>query len=270
LQLVVKLGGSILERETPKPFIDDVKTLYGLGHKLVLIHGGGRIVSEVSRRMGKEPRFIVSPKGFRSRYTDEEDIQIYSMVMAGRVNKSIVLALLSEGLPAVGISGIDGGTVKAKRKKELLIVDERGRRRIIDGDYSGKIEKVNPNLINLLLKEKYLPIVSPIALGEGYELLNVDGDRLAAYVAGALKADLLILFTDVDGVVIDGKVVNELTYTEAKEMFPRIGHGMTTKVYAALEALEMGVKEVKISSGLKEKPIAEVLAGKAGTLITHG
>ncbi|MEM2122316.1 MAG: [LysW]-aminoadipate/[LysW]-glutamate kinase [Candidatus Bathyarchaeia archaeon] len=269
MQLIVKLGGSIFEKAVSKPFIEDVKALHNHGHKLVLIHGGGRIVSEVSERMGKEPRFVFSPKGFRSRYTDEEDIQIYSMVMAGRVNKTLVSAFLSGGLPAVGLSGLDGATVKARRKRELLIVDENGRRRIIDGDYSGKIEGVDPSLINLLLREGYLPIISAIAIGENYEHLNVDGDRLAAHVAGALKADILILFTDVDGVVLDGKVVGKLTYMEAEELLPRIGHGMTTKIYAALEALDMGVKEVKISSGLRERPLTEAFTGESGTLITH-
>jgi acetylglutamate/LysW-gamma-L-alpha-aminoadipate kinase len=269
MRMVVKLGGSIFERAISKPFTEDVKALHDQGHKLVLIHGGGRIVSEVSRRMGKEPRFIVSPKGFRSRYTDEEDIQIYSMVMAGKVNKSLVSALLSGGLPAVGLSGVDGGIVKAKRKRELLIVDEDGRRRIIDGDYSGRIEEVDPSLISLLLREGYVPVVSPIALGENYEPLNVDGDRLAAYMAGALKADTLVIFTDVEGVVLDGRVVGKLTYMEAREVLPRIGHGMTTKIYAALEALDMGVKEVKISPGLREKPLTGALKGEAGTLITH-
>ncbi|MBS7645648.1 [LysW]-aminoadipate/[LysW]-glutamate kinase [Candidatus Bathyarchaeota archaeon] len=269
MRIVVKLGGSIFERAASKPFIEDVKTIYDQGHRLVLIHGGGRIVSEVSKRMGKEPRFVVSPKGFRSRYTDEEDIQIYSMVMAGKVNKSLVSAFLSGGLPAVGLSGLDGATVKARRKRELLIVDENGRRRIIDGDYSGKIEEVDPSLINLLLGEGYLPIVSPMALGEHYEPLNVDGDRLAAHVAGALKADALVIFTDVEGVILDGRTIGKLTYMEAEEVLPRIGHGMTTKVYAALEALDMGVKEVRISSGLRDKPLTEALTGDAGTLITH-
>ncbi|MGC8962118.1 MAG: [LysW]-aminoadipate/[LysW]-glutamate kinase, partial [Candidatus Bathyarchaeia archaeon] len=198
-----------------------------------------------------------------------EDIQIYSMVMAGKLNKLLVSAFLSGGLPAVGLSGVDGGTVKARRKRELLIVDEKGRRRIIDGDYSGKIEGVDPGLINLLLREGYLPIISPVALGEDYEHLNVDGDRLAAHVAGALKADILVLFTDVEGVVLDGRVVGKLTYMEAKEVLPRIGHGMTTKIYAALEALDMGVREVKISSALRERPLAEALTGEAGTMIIH-
>ncbi len=268
--MVMKLGGSILEENVPASFIEDLKNLNSQGHRVVLIHGGGKEVSEVSLKMGKEPRFTVSPKGFRSRYTDEETLEIFTMVMAGKINKSIVSAMLRGGLPAVGMSGVDGGTVNAQRKNELLIVDERGRRRIIDGDFSGKIRRVDPAVINLLLEAGYVPVISPIASGDGCELLNVDGDRLSAHMAGALKADSLMLFTDVDGIIVEEKVIDTMTYMEAKELLPKIGHGMITKLYAALEALDMGVGEVRITSGLRDRPIVEAVANKVGTLITHG
>jgi acetylglutamate/LysW-gamma-L-alpha-aminoadipate kinase len=268
--VVIKLGGSILESVVPKSFLEDLKKMYQQGHQIVLIHGGGKTVSDVSRKMGKEPRFVLSPKGFRSRYSDKETIEIFAMAMTGRISKLIVSTILGEGLNAVGISGVEAGIVTAQRKKELLIVDENGRRRIIEGDYSGKITKVDPKLIQLLLEAKYLPVLSPIALGSNYELLNVDGDRLAAHVAGALQADYLILFTDVEGIVLDNKIVRTMDYIEAKELIPKIGHGMITKLYAALEALEMNVKEVNIGSGLRDNPITMAIEKKSGTLITYG
>jgi acetylglutamate/LysW-gamma-L-alpha-aminoadipate kinase len=269
LLIVIKLGGSILEEKVPESFLEDLKHLKQQGHRVVIIHGGGKTVSEVSRKMGVEPQFIVSPKGFRSRYTDEDTIQIFTMVMAGKINKTIVSTILKSGLQAVGISGVDGGTVNAPRKKELLIVDDSGRKRFIDGDYSGKIQMIDPHLITLLLEGNYIPVVSPIAIGEAYELLNVDGDRLAAHVAGTLKADSLILFTNVEGLIIDGTRVATLTYMKAKEFLPKIGHGMITKLYAVLEALDMGVKEVRITSGLKENPIINTMNSRTGTLITY-
>jgi acetylglutamate/LysW-gamma-L-alpha-aminoadipate kinase len=177
--------------------------------------------------------------------------------------------MLRYGLQAVGISGVDGGTVNAPRKKDLLIVDEKGRKRLINGDYSGKIQTIDTNLVNLLLKADYIPVISPIALGNEYELLNVDGDRLAAHVAGALKAETLIFFTDVEGVIIGEQVVDTMTYMEAKEMLPKIGHGMITKLYAVLEALDRGVGEVRITSGLKVNPITEAMNNMTGTLITY-
>ena len=267
--LVVKLGGSILEECMPETFLNDLKEAMKT-RQTVLIHGGRKIVNEVSSKMGKEPKFVVSPGGFRSRYTDEETMEIFTMVMAGKVNKSLVATLLKEGVPAVGLCGVDAGLVRAVRKKELVVVDENGRRRIIDGGYTGKVEKVDPGLIKTLLDQGYIPVIAPIAVGSEYEKLNVDGDRMAAYIAGALKAEQLILLTDVEGLMIGDKVAKALTLREVKGLLHKIGHGMITKIYAATEALEMGVKEVIIASGLKANPITSAMEHTAGTLITHG
>jgi acetylglutamate/LysW-gamma-L-alpha-aminoadipate kinase len=265
--LVIKMGGSILKEGASSDLITDLKEV-AKEHKVVIVHGGGVEVTEIASKLGKEQKFIMSPEGFRSRYTDKETIDIYTMVMAGKLNKQIVLALEAQGLPAVGLSGLDAGILKAERKTRLIIVDERGRKKVIDGGYTGKITQVNTDVINLLLEKGFVPIVTPIALSQDFEPLNVDGDRTAAIVAGALKADKLILLTDVEGLILKGERVPKIAATEVKEVLSQIGGGMSTKVHAGLEALNQGVKEVLVTSGTATQPITSVLNHKVGTVIT--
>jgi len=264
---VVKMGGSILKGGTSSDLISDLKTLLG-SNKVVLVHGGGVEVTEIATKLGKEQEFIVSPSGFRSRHTDKETIEIYSMVMAGKINKQIVLALQNQGIPTVGLSGLDGMLLKAERKKKLIAVDERGRKKVIDGGYTGKITEVNAALLKLLLDKNYVPVVTPIAMSDEFEPLNVDGDRTAAIVAGAVKADCLFLLTDVQGLMLKGKPIPKISATEVKEVLSGIGQGMSTKVHAALEALNQGVREVLITSGLGKQPISSALKHECGTVIT--
>jgi len=264
---VVKMGGSILKEGASSELVSDLKAL-AKENKIVLVHGGGVEVTEIAAKLGKEQKFIVSPQGFRSRYTDKETIEIFTMVMAGKINKQIVLALQSQGIPAVGLSGLDGLLLKAERKKRLIAVDERGRKKVIDGGYTGKIIEVNANLLQFLLDKGYMPIVTPIAISEEFEPLNVDGDRTAASIAGALKADRLVLLTDVEDLVLKGKPIQKITAAEVKEVLSSIGQGMSTKVHAALEALKQGVNEVLITSGSVKQPISSALKHKCGTVIS--
>ena len=265
--LVIKIGGSILKEGASQDIVADIKEV-AKTNKVVLIHGGGVEVTEIASKLGKEQKFIVSPEGFRSRYTDKETIEIYTMVMAGKINKQIVLALLSQGVPAVGITGLDASTLKAERKTKLIAVDERGRKKVIDGGYTGKITQVNSELLSILLEKGYVPIVTPIALSQDCEPLNVDGDRTAAIVAAALKADRLVLLTDVKGLMLKGECVPKIAATEVKEVLSSVGQGMSTKVHAALEALNGGVKEVLVTAGTGTAPISSALAHKVGTVIT--
>ena len=265
---VVKIGGSILKEGASSELVSDLKGLLA-ENKAVLVHGGGAEVTEIAAKLGKEQQFIVSPEGFRSRYTDKETIEIYSMVMAGKINKQIVLALQSQGIQAIGLSGVDGLLLKAERKKKLIAVDERGRKKVIDGGYTGKINEVNADLLRFLIEKGYVPVVTPIAVSEEFEPLNVDGDRTAAFIAGALKADRLILLTDVQGLVLKGKPVQKISATEVKEVLSSIGQGMSTKVHAALEALNQGVSEVLITSGIEKLPISSALKHECGTVISR-
>ena len=265
--LVIKMGGSILKEGASQDLVADLKEV-AKSNKIVLVHGGGMEVTEVASKLGKEQKFIISPEGFRSRYTDKETIEIYTMVMAGKINKQIVLALQSQGVPAVGVTGLDAATLKAERKTKLIVVDERGRKKVVDGGYTGKITQVNSELLNLLLEKSFVPIVTPVALSQDFEPLNVDGDRTAAIIAGALKADRLIILTNVPGLMLKGECVPKISATEVKEVLSSIGSGMSTKVHAALAALNQGVKEVLITSGSGNLPISSALNHKVGTVIT--
>jgi acetylglutamate/LysW-gamma-L-alpha-aminoadipate kinase len=264
--IVIKIGGSIVEGLNPT-ILDDFKELVK-NNKVVIVHGGGKDVTDTAHKMGKEQKFIVSPDGKRSRFTDKETAMIYTMVMSGKISKNIAAMLGSQGILSVGITGIDGEMIRAQRKKKLLILNEKGRKMIIEGGYTGKVSRVNPHLVNTLLDNGYIPIISPIALSEEYEFLNIDGDRAAANIAGALNADVVIFITNVNGLLMEDKLVTKLTLDEAKNLLPKIGPGMEKKVLASTEAISIGVKKAIIASGAVQNPIKMALENKDCTVIS--
>ena len=263
--IVIKIGGSVVDGLHTSA-LADIKSIAEEYH-LVFVHGGGKEVTSTATKLGKEQKFIMSPGGVRSRYTDKETAEIYTMVMSGKLNKSIVQMLLRNGINAVGIAGIDGGVLKAERKKKLLIINEKGRKMVIEGGYTGKITSVDATLISNLVRSGYVPVISPIALSEDFDFLNVDGDRAAAYVAGGIKAEKVIFVTDVNGLMLNGKLVSSMTLDEAKNALPKIGSGMDKKVLACIEAIEMGVKEAIIASGQVENPMSAAVAHRECTVI---
>ena len=226
------------------------------------------MVTGIAEKLGIQQKFVISPEGFRSRYTDAETIHVYTMVMAGKVNKEIVTELLAKKIPAIGLTGLDGGLIRAKRKRKLIVKDESGRRKAIDGGYTGLITYTDGNLLQTLLDAGYVPVIAPIALGEEYEILNIDGDRTAAHIAAAIKAETLLLMTDVSGVMLNSAVSRNMSVDEAKKMLPELGPGMITKVYAAIEAISDGVGRVVVAPGKGIAPYSAALNGEAGTLIT--
>jgi len=179
----------------------------------------------------------------------------------------IVGMLQKNGINAVGLSGVDGKIIQAERKKKLITINEKGRKMAIDGGYTGKIQDINTSLIRLILDQGYVPVISPIAISEEFDFLNVDGDRAAAYVAGKMQSDKILFLTNVDGLLMDNKLVTKLTLAEAKEILPKIGFGMEKKILAATEAIEMGVKQALISNGQRENPISVAIANDNCTVI---
>lgn len=263
--ITIKIGGSVVDNLHPT-IISDIKRVSKEG--MILVHGGGKEVTQVSESLGKEPKFIVSPGGIKSRYTDQETVEIFTMVMSGKINKTIVRMLQKNGINAVGLSGIDGQILQADRKKKLLVINEKGRKMAIDGGYTGKIRDVNASLLKSILNQGYTPVISPVAISEEHEFLNVDGDRAAAYIAGKVKTEKVLFLTNVDGLLRDKKLVKSLSLSEAKEILPKIGHGMEKKVLAATESLEMGVKEAIIANAQKENPISSAISHDNCTVIT--
>ena len=267
MMTVIKIGGSLIASGPVENMLGDIARLLTTeSEKIVLVHGGGKIITEYSERLGVKPTFIFSPEGIRSRYTDKETADIYNMVM-GKINSQLVLGLAIKGIRAFGLSGIDGWTIRAERKKRLLIIDEKGRKRAIEGGYTGKVKEVNTGALSALISAGYLPVISPVAMGFEGEALNIDGDRTAAAIAAALKADRLVIFTDVDGLLMDGKLVEHMDRGEAKETLRKVGPGMDKKVMACIEALEGGVRESVISSGLVQHPLENALEGQHRTVI---
>jgi len=264
--ITIKIGGSVVD-ELHSSTISDLKKV-SQKEKIILVHGGGKEVTRISEALGKEQKFIVSPGGIKSRYTDKETVEIFTMVMSGKINKMIVGMLQKNGINAVGLSGIDGQIIQAERKKKLIVINEKGRKMAIDGGYTGKIKNVNSGLVKSILDQGYLPVISPIAISEEFDFLNVDGDRAAAYVAGKMHSDKILFLTNVDGLLMNDKLVKSLSLAEAKELLPKIGFGMEKKILAATEALEMGVKQALIANGQKENPISAAIANKNCTVIT--
>lgn len=265
---IVKIGGSLHSKGLTKNLFEDIKN-FSKNESLVLVHGGGDTVTEIAEQLGKKQEFIVSPSGVQSRYTDEETASIFMMVMCGKINKEIVLSLQALGVNAVGLSGIDGNTLNAVRKKKLLIIDERKRKRAIEGGYTGKIQNVNTDLINDLLHLGYLPVISPVALSEEFEILNVNGDRVASNIACYMSANRVIFLTDVDGILLDDTLLTELTLVKSKEILPKLGFGMEQKLISCIESLENGVKEGIIASGLTTNPISSAVKHSNCTVITN-
>jgi acetylglutamate/LysW-gamma-L-alpha-aminoadipate kinase len=265
--ITIKIGGSVVDNLHPSTILDIKKIVESEG--VVIVHGGGKEVTKVCEQLGKAPKFVTSPSGIKSRYTDKETAEIFTMVMAGRINKTIVQMLQKNGINAIGLSGVDARLIQAERKKKLLIVNEKGRKQAIDGGYTGKIKEINSSFIKSLLDQGLTPVISPIAISEESEFLNVDGDRAAAYVAGKVGADKVLFITNVDGLLMDDKLVSKLTLAEAKEIRPKIGPGMEKKILASTEALDMGVKEALIANGQKENPISSAISHDNCTVIQH-
>ena len=268
MRIVAKIGGSLMKQGVPSALIEDVSAL-APSHQIVIVHGGGDVVTEYANRLGKEQRFVVSPDGIRSRYTDMETAEIYQMVMCGLLAKRLVSALAMAGLRALSLSGADAQLIQGKRKSKLVIVDDRGRKVAIEGGYTGKVVGVNAPLLESLLSQGYVPVVSPVAAGEGAEPLNVDGDRAASAVATGVKADRVVFFTNVEGLSLAGSLVQHMTASEASAKLPEVGFGMQKKVMGAVDAVEGGVGEAIICSGNRAAPLSSALSHDACTVISN-
>ena len=265
--ITIKIGGSVVDDLHPS-IIADIKKIAD-SEGVILVHGGGKEVTKVCKQLGKEPKFVTSPSGIKSRYTDKETAEIFTMVMSGRINKAIVQMLQKNDINAIGLSGVDARVIEADRKTRLVIVNDKGRNQAIDGGYTGKITGINSGFIKLLLEQGLTPVISPIAIGAESEFLNVDGDRAAAYIAAETGSDRVLFITNVDGLLIDDRLVSKLTLAEAKEIRPEIGPGMEKKILAATEALDMGVSKAIIANGQRENPISFAIAHDNCTVIEH-
>ncbi len=266
--IVVKAGGSKgLDIEA---VCADIAELVNRGERVVLVHGGSHETNVISEKLDHPPRFVTSVSGHVSRYTDRETLEIFAMVAAGRINKLLVERLQQLGVNAVGLSGLDGRLLEGQRKSALRIV-ENGKRKVLRGEYSGKIERVNVGLLSTLLAAGYTPVVAPLAISYQGEALNVDGDRAAAAIGSALKAQQVIILSNVPGLMRDfpdeSTLISHIPLTRAEDYLDRYAEGrMKRKMLGAIEALRDGVGQVVIADGRAPQPLHRALAGH-GTVV---
>ena len=272
--VVVKIGGA--RAVDPAGALTDVAHLAATGERVVVVHGGSTAVDETLEALGEEPTYVETPGGVVGRFTDERTMEVFKMVMPGKLNTDLVEALQNEGVDAVGLSGVDGGLLSGKRKSAVRVLED-GKKKIKRGEHSGTIESVNTDLLETLLAGGYVPVVGGPVLGEerdgGYTAVNADADRTAAAVAGALEADLVFL-TDVSGIYSDPEDETtriETASTEAEfEAVQSAAEGfMTKKVMAAEEALDGGAASVVVADANANAPVLNALDGR-GTTITPG
>lgn len=265
-KIVIKIGGDLL-KENLNYVISDLVKIHADNKKIILCHAGADIVTTVAEKMGKPQIFTFSTKGYKARYVDEETRDIYIMVVAGLNNKRIVKEMISKELPAVGISGVDGGLIIADRfKKTMVILD--GKKKLKD-NYTGKPSKLNIQLIETLWEKDYIPVIASVAISEDNEIVAGDSDRISNAIAVATKADKLILLTDVDGVLDkNNKLINHINNQSAESILENVTGGMKTKLITALKSASEGIKQVIIASGLRENPILKALANENCTIIT--
>ena len=265
---VVKLGGT--EGVDFAAICADVASLQQTGHKLVLVHGGSAEANALGIALGTPPKFITSPSGFTSRYTDRQTLEVFLMAVNGKVNSLLVEQLQHLGVNAFGLSGLDGRLITAARKDSVQSV-ENGKRKIIRDDFTGKIEAVNAGLLSNLLDAGLLPVIAPVAVSPAGEALNVDADRAAAMVAAALKAETLLLLTAVPGLLEkfpdETTLIHALSQSKLEAALELAQGRMKKKVLGAQEALAGGVGRVIISDGRTASPICAALNG-AGTVIS--
>ena len=256
--VVVKYGGNaMVSEQLRQQVMEDIVLLWLVGVKVVLVHGGGPEITDMMERLGKKPEFV---DGLR--VTDRETVEIAQMVLAGKVNKTLVKLLEVKGGRAMGISGMDGSLIRAKMRNPDL-------------GYVGSITEVNIAPVMDLLEKGYIPVISTLGCDADGNTYNINGDTAAAYIAGALGAERLIMMTDIAGVLRDkndpSTLISELSIGEAVKLFEDkvIAGGMIPKVECCIDAIHRGVEKVIIMDGrVPHSILMEILTDEgAGTMV---
>ena len=256
--VVVKYGGNaMINEELKQQVMQDIVLLWLIGVKVVLVHGGGPAINDIMNRVGKKPEFV---DGLR--VTDKDTIEIVQMVLSGKVNKTLVNLLEAKGGKAMGISGMDGRLIEAKQKDPRL-------------GYVGKITNIRPEPIMDLLEKGYIPVISTIGCDKEGNAYNINGDTAAAYIAGAISAERLIMMTDIAGILKDkddpASLIPQITVSEAQRLRHDgiISDGMIPKVGCCIEAIYKGVQKVIIMDGrVPHSILMELMTDEgAGTMV---
>jgi acetylglutamate kinase len=266
---VVKVGGDIAEDEAGlHAFCEEVALLAQVGIRVVMVHGGGKQATELSQKLGIEPRMIQG-----RRVTDERTLDVVMMVFAGKINTEILGSLRRAGVDAVGLSGVDGGIINAVRRPPKKIVNEKtGLEEVVDFGHVGDIVSIDTRLLTTLLAADFVPVIASLGGDDAGNILNINADTVASEIAAALRAEKLILASDVDGILrADRTLLSRVTPEEIEALIGQgvIRGGMIPKAQGAVEALREGVKSVHIINGKKPSTLlAEVFTDTgAGTMI---
>ena len=265
--VVVKIGGA--KAVDPKGAVSDVAHLVANGTDVVVVHGGSTAVDDTLEELGEEPTYVETPGGVVGRFTDERTMEVFSMVMPGKLNTDLTVTLRNAGVDALGLSGVDGGLLTGPRKSAVRVIED-GKKKIKRGDHSGKITDVNGALLETLLSDGYTPVVTVPMLADDGVAVNADADRAAAAVAGALGGELVVL-TDVAGVYADpgdaSTLIESVSTPDEFDTLKDAAEGfMTKKVMAAKEALDGGAVTVVVADANADDPILGALDG-SGTHI---
>jgi len=265
--MVIKVGGG--KGISIEGVCQDVADLVKRGERLILVHGGSHETNELSTALGKPPRFVTSVSGVESRYTDRETLEIFNMVYVGKMNKLYVERLQQLGVNAVGLCGADGRSMVGERKAAIKVV-ENGKRKVLRNDFTGRVEQINTELLTLLLDHGYTPVLCPPAMSYDNEIINVDGDRMAAVLASAFQADMLVILSNVPGLLKDvddpDSLIPSIDKTRISPFFDLAQGRMKKKVMGASEALEQGVATVILGDARLDHPVQLALEGR-GTVI---
>lgn len=257
--IVIKYGGNaMINDELKRSVVEDVSLLYTVGAKPVIVHGGGPEITSMLKNLGIESSFI---SGLR--VTDPKTAAVAEMVLAGKINPELVALLNRNGVNAVGLNGKDAGLIKAK--KHFATVYTKSGAEYVDIGYVGDIEQVQPNILNILFDKGIVPVIAPTGADEDGNTYNINADYMAGEIAAALKAEILLLLTDTEGIYTDYKdkttLLNEISFTKAQELIKcgAIDGGMIPKVESCISALREGAKQAVIIDGRIPHSILTVL-----------
>ena len=269
--IVIKYGGSaMVDKTARKQFIKDVVLMKYIGINPVIVHGGGPEINEMLQKIGKESKFIAG-----NRVTDEETVEIVEMVLSGKVNKGIVADINKYGGKAIGISGKDDNMILVRQKYIEEKSENSEETKKIDIGFVGEIENINTEIIKVLEKSDYIPVISSIGTDKNGQTYNINADYVAGEIAGKLNAGRMIFLTDVDGILLDyhdkQTLIDEIDVYHVNKLIEKgiISGGMLPKVNTCLKAIEKGVENVIILNGkLEHSLLLELFTEEgAGTLI---
>ncbi len=272
-KIMIKYGGhAMIDTDAMSSTARDTVLLKYVGMKPMVVHGGGPEISRSMNKLGKEPKFIGG-----LRITDQETMDIVKMVLVGKINTDIVSKVCLHGGKGIGISGKDNHLIKARKKAPHVIVDDlTGEEKTVDLGLVGEIESVNPEIIDMLTSNDYIPIVSPIGVDDKANTLNLNADTVAGDIAAEVDSEKLIILTDVPGILGDPKdkdsLIKKVGINEIMELIDRgvVTDGMIPKVATCINAIENGVKSAHIIDGrIRHSILLEIFTKKGiGTMIT--